>query len=93
MDSAGLEIKCPNLSTHVGYLLAGELPREYIPQVQGSMLVTGLSHWWFLSYYPNLPPLILKVQRDDKFCATLRVELEGFCERLDAVERKLMELA
>jgi len=37
----GIEIKCPLIHTHVGYLLAGDLPIEYFQQVQGSMLVTG----------------------------------------------------
>ena len=26
------------------------------------MAVTGLREWWFMSYYPNLNPLILKVE-------------------------------
>ena len=93
LDHAGLEIKCPNMSTHVGYLLDGGLPGVYVPQVQGSMLITGFSHWFFLSYYPGLPPLLLKISRDDKFCAALKVELDGFCGRLNEVERKLRELA
>lgn len=93
MEEAGLEIKCPLISTHVAYLLAGEVPVEYIPQVQGSMLISGLSHWFFMSYYPGLPPLILKVPRDEKFCATLQAELESFCERLDRVEEQLRGLA
>ncbi len=88
----GLEIKCPIISTHVSYLLAGAIPTDYIPQVQGSMLITGFSHWWFMSYYPLLPPLILKVPRDDKFCAALYVELQDFCERLDEIEAELRRL-
>lgn len=93
MEKAGLEIKCPLISTHVSYLLAGKLPVDYIPQVQGSMLISGLAHWFFCSYYPGLPPLILKVARDDKFCAALKIELDGFCKRLDETEAKLRELA
>ncbi len=93
MDHAGLELKCPILSTHVAYLLAGGLPREYILQVQGAMLITGFSHWFFMSYYPKLSPLIIKVPRDDKICAALKIELEVFCERLDRVEEQLRELS
>jgi len=88
----GLEIKCPDISTHVEYLLDGIIPTKYIPQVQGSMFITGFFHWVFCSYYPGLPPLIIKVKRDDEFCAALKVELDDFCERLDEVESKLRSL-
>lgn len=92
LNDPGLELKCPAMHTHVGYLLDGGIPRDYIPQVQGSMMITGYRSWWFYSYYPGLPPLIIRVERDDKFCATLTVLLEEFCEELDLIERKLREL-
>lgn len=93
MESEGLEIKCPAMHTHVGYLLSGCLPTEYIPQVQGSMLITGFFHWSFLSYYPGLPPLIVRVTRDDTFCAKLKVALDEFCNELDTITAKLKSLA
>lgn len=92
MDLEGLEIKCPLIHTHVGYLLSGELPADYFQQVQGSMLVTGFMRWSFMSYYPGLPPLIVSVERDNAFCSKLRVELDSFCEELDKVEKRLREL-
>lgn len=92
LETEGLEIKCPAMHTHVGYLLNGGLPGEYIPQVQGSMLITGFMTWNFLSYYPGLPPLIVKVNRDDAFCAKLLVELKAFCEELDRIEAQLRKL-
>lgn len=93
METEGLELKCPAMHTHVGYLLAGILPSDYIPQVQGSMLITGFMRWNFMSYYPGLPPLIITVNRDDSFCAKLMVELKTFCEKLDEVEAQLRRLA
>ena len=92
MDTAGLEVKCPAIHTHVSYLLDGGLPNEYIPQVQGAMLITGFQSYHFISYYPQLPPLIVEVKRDGKFCATLKVLLEEFCAELDEVERKLRSM-
>jgi putative phage-type endonuclease len=62
---AGLEIKCPQVDTHVGYVMAGVLPNAYKLQVHGSMAVTGLNSWYFISYFPGLNPLILKVERDE----------------------------
>lgn len=60
----GLEIKCPQVDTHVDYLLEGELPSAYKLQVHGSMAVTGLPYWYFMSFFPDLNPLIIKVERD-----------------------------
>lgn len=63
--AAGLEIKCPQPDTHVRYLVGGRLPKEYAAQVHGSMYVTGLKEWHFLSYSRQFPPLFLTVKRDE----------------------------
>ena len=65
-DDTGIEIKSPNASTHISYLRKGKLPTIYTQQVQGTMLVLGLSEYWFLSYHPDLEPLLIKVKRDEK---------------------------
>lgn len=88
-DGTGLEIKCPILHTHVGYLMSGTLPRDYITQVQGSMLVTGASFWHFMSYYPGLTSLIIKVPRDVEYLIKLKVALDMFCAELDKTVEKL----
>ena len=92
-DDGLLEIKSPTLSVAVEYLLNQKIPTIYIPQLQGQILTTGRKWVDFLSYYPGLPPLIIRVPRDDKFCAALKVELESFCEELDRVTDKLRELS
>jgi hypothetical protein len=60
----GLEIKCPLAKNHARYLIDGVLPDQYRAQVHGSMAVTGLRQWWFISYCPGLVPFILRVDRD-----------------------------
>ena len=77
-DIGGIEIKCPLLSTHVGYLLDNNIPVDYIQQVQGNLLVTGREYWEFMSYYPNIKPLIIRVHRDIKFIDLLKSELIAF---------------
>lgn len=62
---AGLEIKCPQVDTHVEYVLEGKLPDKYKLQVHGSMAVTGLDKWWFFSWFPQLNPLLICVPRDE----------------------------
>jgi len=75
---SGLEIKCPyNVNNHVGYLLAGELPSKYKLQVHGSMVVAGFDSWHFMSYFPGLKPLIIKVERDE-FTAKVEEALKSF---------------
>jgi putative phage-type endonuclease len=71
-----LEIKCPLAHTHVEYLRAGHLPSTYIPQVQGQMLVMDKQWCDFLSYHPSMKPLLVRVNRDDKYCAMLHEALK-----------------
>tara|TARA_R110000803_G_C11989495_1_gene321958 strand:- start:7573 stop:8250 length:678 start_codon:yes stop_codon:yes gene_type:complete len=77
-DDGGLELKCPNGSTHVEYLMAGVLPIKYKCQVHGSLLVTGRKWWDFMSFSYGLPPFIIRVFPDD-FTASLHRELLKFC--------------
>jgi len=93
LDNAGLEIKCPEIHTHVSYLIEGKLPTDYFQQVHGGMAVTGLPFWYFMSYYPGLPPFIVKVERDDAFISKLKTELDVFCFDLVTTVKKLKEMA
>ena len=78
-----IEIKCPLAYASVGYILDGTLPTDYVQQVQGQLYVTGRKWLDFLSYYPGLKPMIVRVQRDEEFIRALTVELEVFCRQLD----------
>ena len=60
----GLEIKCPKTSTHLRWLLAGEVPEEHRPQMYWGMACCERDWWDFVSYDPRLPdPLRLFVKR------------------------------
>lgn len=84
-----LEIKCPLIYTHVGYLLAGEFPTAYFQQTQGQLLVTGRKWLDFCSYFPGLKPLVIRITPDPKFQAIMASALETFCTDLDAVVEKI----
>jgi hypothetical protein len=86
-DEGGVEIKCPQAATHVGYLRAGELPPEYRCQVHGYLVVTGRPWWDFFSYARSFPPLRVRVVADD-FTAKLAAELDAFCTRYAAERAK-----
>lgn len=50
----GYESKCPmDEAVHINTWLCG-MPEEHKPQVQGCMLVTGRTHWFFVSYDPRV---------------------------------------
>jgi hypothetical protein len=83
-ESAGVEIKCPTMPIHVGYLLAGKLPKQYAVQVQFSLFVTGFHTWHFFSYNRQFPPLHLVITRDENFQKAIACALEDFLKLLDA---------
>ena len=84
-----LEIKCPEIHTHVGYLLDNELPMDYFQQIQGQLFVTGRKWADFMSYYPGIKPLIVRAYRDEKFLKALHIELEKFCIELENITRRI----
>ena len=88
--AGGLELKCPLTKTQVGYLLSGELPREYVCQAHGQLLVTGLPWVDFMSYCPGVPVVLIRVTPNEVTDA-LRVALELFWEmfqeRLEAYRK------
>lgn len=88
----GLEIKCPNLETHVEYLCDGVIPNTYIPQVQGSMWVTGFEEWDFMSFHPDLPPLIVTVKKDPDFHNALETYMKEFLREKAKIEIQLKSI-
>lgn len=85
----GLEMKNPLPKTQVDYLLSGKLPSTYFSQIQFSLYVTGFKHWDFLSYVPDMRPLIIRVERDEDFLAALEFELNLFCKELEIITNKI----
>src|SRR5664279_5721337 len=55
-DNGLLEIKCPMMKTHLGYIEAKKLPSEYRYQVQGQLFVTGYDYCDFMSYVEGMKP-------------------------------------
>ncbi len=91
VGEGGLELKCPAAKTQVSYLLDGDLPNAYRPQVHGALIVTGAPWWDFLSYARGLPPLRVRVT-PDKFTEALKSALDQFLDRLQAARERLVAL-
>lgn len=88
-EDGQLELKCPMIHTHVEYLINGKLPTEYFTQVQGQLYVTGRKYCDFMSYYPGLDPLIIRVHPDYNFMTALHRELQRFNKDLELLIAKL----
>jgi len=93
-DDGGLEIKCPSAAVHVEYLLKPKLiPCAYISQVRGTLYVTGREWWDFVSYYPGVRPVVIRIHKTDtkqiEWVAAFEPLLEEFLRDLDAMKKRL----
>lgn len=75
-EQGGLEIKCPSDSVHVSYLRAGKVPAKYYQQVQGCLWVTGREWWDFMSYHPEMPHLLVRAHRNEKYIEAMAEQVE-----------------
>lgn len=83
-DDGLLEIKTKLPRLQIELLLAGGiLPDEHKAQCQGQLMVTGRQWLDFVSYCERLPPLLVRVERDEAYIAALRVAVQDFTTELD----------
>lgn len=91
-NDCGLEIKAPHVDTHIGYLLGGVLPKDYVLQVQGSLWVTGFPKWYFYSFCRRMPSLVLEIAPDPAIQDAISEAVAGFLEQFDEALEKLVKL-
>lgn len=91
-DACGIEIKCPASHTHIGYLLRGVLPPEYVHQVQGALYVTQFPSWKFVSYRRGIRALVVDVEPDAKYQETLHEAIGLFTYRFNSFKERLIEI-
>jgi putative phage-type endonuclease len=89
-----VEIKCPNVATHIDTLLGDEIDKKYLTQMQWQMACCPFSQWCdFVSYDPRMPEamrlFVKRVQRDDLRIRELETTVTVF---LDELEKKVAEL-
>ena len=84
-----LEIKCPSPAVHVEYLLNAEIPGKYKPQVQGQLLIAERDWCDFLSYHPDMPPVRIRVERDEAFIKALSGRLDALVEAIQDKRERL----
>ena len=86
-DTGLVEIKCPEIQTHLDYLMQDEVPTDYVPQMQFQMACTG-RHWVdFVSFNPDVPPrgqvFIKRLSRDTSIIRTQETEVAAFALEMD----------
>lgn len=93
----GLEIKCPKTATHLQYLLAGDVPAKYQPQMLWQMACMGTEAVDFVSFDPRLSPelqlFVVRFPRDEKRITEMEAEVEAFLGEVDAMLAKLRKAA
>jgi putative phage-type endonuclease len=89
-----LEVKCPRTHTHLEYLLAGEPPAKYVPQMAWQCACTGRPWVDFASYCPAMPEdLRLFVVRYEPSMAYLQEMETAVRDFLGEMDNKLARVA
>jgi hypothetical protein len=71
-DDGGLEVKCPAQTTQAGYWRDKQSGvKKYYQQIQGCMWVTGRKWWDFFSYHPDMPHVLVRVDRNEEYIEKL----------------------
>lgn len=91
-DDGGLEVKAPEPSNHCLYLLEGGIPKEYRPQVEFSLFVTGRPWWRFVSYRRRFPALVVEHKRNEETMEVIRGVVNAFHGKLSDAVTKLKSL-
>lgn len=93
-DDGLIEIKVPNTSTHLEYLLEGKVPLDYMPQMMAEMACTERQWCDFVSYDPRLPKnlqlFIRRFHRNEELIRVMEADVKFF---LEEVLLKMGELA
>jgi YqaJ-like viral recombinase domain len=92
-EDGGLELKCPKTTTHLAYIGAGIVPKEYEYQMLWNMACAEREWWDFASFDPRLPEklrlFIVRMPRDggrireiEREVMILNNEIDTICEQL-----------
>lgn len=93
-EKASIEIKCPQLGTHLTYCASKVIPPKYMVQMQwGLACYPELTHCYFVSFHPeaqaNLNLHIQRVDRNDAMIARMEDAVENFVQQMLEMETRL----
>lgn len=89
-DDGGLEIKGPETTTHLDWMVADVVPPEHVPQMMWNMVCCERKWWDFLSYDdriedPTLQTFIKRLEYDQKLVDQYTAEVLKFEAEINAV--------
>lgn len=87
--NGGLEIKTALPHIQIDRLERDRLPPEHKAQVQGNLWIAEREFWDFVSYWPRLPVLTVRVYRDEEYIKTLSDEIDRFNDELAALVERI----
>lgn len=90
-----LEVKVPNTTTHLSYLLDGVMPEQYVPQCMWQLACTGFKWCDFVSYDPRLPEeyglFVVRLERDDVEISKMEAEVVQFIGEINEMAKVLLK--
>lgn len=89
-DDGMVEIKTKLPHLQLEALLSNKMPPEHRAQVQGQLWVAEREFNDFVSYWPRLPMIRVRVRRESSYIAMLKSEVERFNDDLDALTEEIM---
>lgn len=87
-----IEIKCVKPAVMIDYILSQEIDSDFKPQMQGQLLITGREWVDLVPFHPDMPPLAIRVQRDESYIKSLAAYMQDFNELLASKKSKMIEL-
>lgn len=94
-DDGVIEVKCPfNPANHVEAFIEEKVPKQYIFQIQGNLMVTGRKWCDFISYDPrvteeHLQLFIHRVKRDEEIIQAIQDRIIQVAEKIKELTEKL----
>lgn len=87
-EDGGFEAKNAEPHIQIERLENGWIGTEYYQQVMGNLLVTKRKWWDLMSYCRNLPPLIIRFDRNEEYIKKLHTEVIMLVNKLNKVKLK-----
>lgn len=87
--NGGLEIKTALPHIQIDRLERNRLPPEHKAQVYGNIWLAEREWWDFVSFWPRLPLLTVRVYRDENYIKEMSDEVDRFNDELAAMVERI----
>lgn len=90
----GAEFKCPKVETHLRYLVAEVIPKEYLPQMHWQIACMGWEWNDFVTHHPDFKKsshrtMIIRLHRDETIIRDMEEKVVRFNEEVQEIILKL----